>query len=51
VEDTHVWRFSGDGHYSAKSAYESLFLGMVISDLMKGFGKLRHLGNAVFSCG
>jgi len=30
VEDSHVWRFSSDGHYSAKSAYENLFRGMVV---------------------
>ena len=27
AEDKHVWRFSSNGMYSAKSAYESLFLG------------------------
>jgi hypothetical protein len=25
--DTHIWRLSATGHYSAKSAYEGLFLG------------------------
>ena len=27
IEDTHVWKFSPSGKYSAKSAYESLFIG------------------------
>jgi len=27
VEDSHTWRFSTNGKYSAKSAYESLFVG------------------------
>ena len=26
-EDKHIWRFSADGQYSAKSAYEGFFLG------------------------
>jgi len=27
VEDVHIWQFSASGQYSAKSAYESFFLG------------------------
>jgi hypothetical protein len=28
VEDTHIWRFASTGQYSAKSAYEALFIGV-----------------------
>jgi len=27
IEDSHIWRFSSSGQYSAKSAYESFFIG------------------------
>jgi hypothetical protein len=27
VQDTHIWRFSGAGQYSAKSAYDALCQG------------------------
>ena len=27
VEDRHIWRFSSDGQYSAKTAYKGLFVG------------------------
>jgi hypothetical protein len=29
VPDTHIWRFSSTGQYSAKSAYAALFQGVV----------------------
>jgi hypothetical protein len=29
VEDTHIWRFASTGQYSAKSAYEALFIGAI----------------------
>jgi hypothetical protein len=29
VEDTHIWRFSASGKYSAKSAYEAMFIGSI----------------------
>jgi hypothetical protein len=32
VQDTHNWRFVESGAYSAKSAYEGLFLGSVQID-------------------
>ena len=27
IEDSHIWRFSSSGQYSAKSAYEGFFIG------------------------
>jgi len=27
IEDTHIWQFSASGRYSAKSAYEAMFIG------------------------
>ena len=27
IEDSHIWRFSSSGQYSAKSAYENFFIG------------------------
>ena len=27
IEDTHIWKFSASGRYSAKSAYEAMFIG------------------------
>jgi hypothetical protein len=29
VEDTHIWRFSTSGKYSAKSANEAMFIGSI----------------------
>jgi len=29
LEDTHIWQFSASGIYSAKSAYEALFIGAI----------------------
>ena len=29
VDDLHVWQFSSSGKYSAKSAYESMFIGAI----------------------
>jgi hypothetical protein len=29
VEDSHNWRFSASGQYSAKSAYDALFIGVI----------------------
>jgi hypothetical protein len=30
VDDTHKWRFDTSGQYSAKSAYDNLFLGATL---------------------
>ena len=30
VEDSHIWRFSSSGQYSAKSAYEGFFIGSTL---------------------
>jgi hypothetical protein len=29
VEDIHIWQFSATGRYSAKSAYEAMFIGAI----------------------
>jgi len=39
VEDSHVWRFSSDGHYSAKFAYKNLLRGMVVFNPYKRIWK------------
>jgi hypothetical protein len=28
IEDTHVWRFTANGQYSAKTTYEAMFVGV-----------------------
>jgi hypothetical protein len=38
IHDKHVWRLSGSGEYTAKSAYEAIFQGTIFSDPMKEFG-------------
>ena len=52
VEDKHVWRLASNGQYSAKSAYEGLFLGSIpFRPWERKFGSLgRHL-NVVCFCG
>jgi len=30
MEDKHIWRFSANGQYSAKTAYEGFFLGATV---------------------
>ncbi|XP_022684049.1 uncharacterized protein LOC111257920 [Setaria italica] len=35
VEYSHIWRFSSSGKYSAKSAYEAMFIGAIIQTLGK----------------
>jgi len=30
THDKHIWRFSNSGEYSAKSAYEVLFQGVIL---------------------
>jgi hypothetical protein len=39
VEDTHIWRLSSTGQYSAKSAYDGLFLGATHFSLWEGIWK------------
>jgi hypothetical protein len=46
VEDRHIWRFSSDGQYSAKTAYKRFFVGFILSNHGKGFGRLGHHPNA-----
>jgi hypothetical protein len=48
IEDRHVWRLASNGQYSAKSAYEDLFLG---STLFGPWEKIWHRPNVVSFCG
>jgi len=51
VDDSHVWKFSASGSYSAKSAYEGFFNGAVQFRPWERIWKSWALGNASFSCG
>jgi len=51
VEDSHIWRFSLCGQYTAKSAYDRFFQGAIKLNHMRGFGKLGHQANAASFCG
>ncbi|WVZ76088.1 hypothetical protein U9M48_024090, partial [Paspalum notatum var. saurae] len=41
VEDRHIWKLSPNGQYSAKSAYEGLFLGAILFEPWKKIWKSR----------
>jgi len=47
VEDRHIWRFSSDGQYSAKTAYKGFLWGLYLLSHGKEFGRLGHHPNAV----
>jgi len=51
VEDVHIWRFSASGQYSAKSAYESFFLGSTQFGPYERIWNTWARPNAVFSFG
>jgi hypothetical protein len=51
IEDRRILRFSASGQYSAKTVYEGFFLGELLSDIRKKFGRLGPRANALFSCG
>jgi hypothetical protein len=40
IEDRHIWRFSSNGQYSAKTAYEGFSLGQLFSDRGKNLEDL-----------
>jgi hypothetical protein len=50
-EDKHIWMLSSSGIYSAKSAYNSLFLGATTFKPWGGSGNVGHLENVSSSCG
>jgi hypothetical protein len=45
-EDVLVWLWSGDGHYSSKSAYEAFFVGAVKAPIVEDIWRSR----APYSC-
>lgn len=51
IEDTHIWQFALSGRYSAKSAYEAMFIGAVQFNPWRGFGKVGRQGSANSLCG
>jgi hypothetical protein len=51
VEDTHFWRLSANGKYSAKSGYDHLFMGATLFKPCEGFGSLGRLPSVGFSYG
>jgi hypothetical protein len=45
VEDSHTWQLSSSGKYSAKSAYEGLFIGAIQFRPVRSLGKnMEELG-------
>lgn len=51
VNDTHFWSLSSNGVYSTKSAYESMFLGLITFEPYSGIWKTWHLLNVGSLCG
>jgi hypothetical protein len=48
VEDTHIWQFPASGRYSAKSAYESMFMGATQFRIWEGIWKSWAPGKCKF---
>lgn len=51
VVDSHIWQFSTTGRYSAKSAYEAVFIGSTHFNPWERIWKSWAPGNANFLCG
>lgn len=50
VEDSHIWQFASTGKYSAKSAYEAMFIGAIQCNSWERIWKSWAPG-VFFSCG
>jgi len=51
IDDVHVWQLSTTGQYTAKSAYEALFIGATGFGPWERIGKVGRLASASSFCG
>jgi hypothetical protein len=51
VEDSHIWKLSSSGQYTAKLAYRGLYQGSVRLFSWRGSERLGHWPNVASSCG